>query len=75
MATERQTVGEKRTKTETTIGLKESPASTGNATTVVKEDTGHLTVGKINENKKTMTLTTYLWEQYSLEKFKKKNGK
>ena len=46
-ATERQTVGETKMKIEMTIRLKESPVSTGNVTTVVKEVTGMLIVGRI----------------------------
>ena len=36
----------KKTKTETVIRLKKGPASTGNATTLVKESTGLLIVGR-----------------------------
>ena len=49
----------KTTKTETTIILREIPASTGNAKTVVKEVTGMMIVGQRNEIIKTMAPTTY----------------
>ena len=74
-ATERQTVGETKMKIEMTIRLKESPASTGIETTVVKEVTGLLIVGRIKENRKTMTLTTYSWEQNYVEKSKNRTIK
>ena len=73
-ATERQTVRKKR-KTETTIRLKESPASTGNATTVVKEFTGLLIVGLRKEKRKTMTSITYSWEQHYVDKSKERMRK
>ena len=62
MATNSQTIGETVTKmaTETTARLQEIPASTGNATTVVKKDTRLLIVGRRKEKRKTMTLTTSL---------------
>ena len=74
MATERQTFGETATKitTETTIRLKETPASTSNAKTVEKEATRLLIVGRRKEKIKTTTSTTYLWEPQSLEKFRKR---
>ena len=74
-ATERQTVGETKTKIEMTKRLKEIPASTGNVTTVVKEVTGLLIIGRIKENKKTMILTTYSREQHSVEKSKNRTIK
>ena len=44
--TEHQTVGETRTKIKTSIRLQEIPASTGNATTVERDTTGLLIVGR-----------------------------
>ena len=65
-ATERQTVGETKTTTETIIGLQEIPASTGNATTVEKEVTGLFIVGRIKEKRKTMTSTNDSQEPNSM---------
>ena len=62
-------------KTETTILLKESPASTGNATTGVKEVIGTLILGGRNEKIKTMTSKNYSREQHYVEKFKKRTIK
>ena len=74
-ATERHTAGETKTKTETTIRLKEITSSTGNAKTVIKEVTGLLIVGRRQENRNMMTSTTYLWEQHYVEKSKKRTIK
>ena len=62
MATNSHTIGETVTKmaTETTARLQEIPASTGNATTVVKGFTGLMVLGQIKENRKTMMSTNYL---------------
>ena len=75
--TERHTVGETEIKmtTETTTRMKESPASMGNAITVGKEATGLLLVGRITEDKNTITLKTSYWEPYSVENFKKRTMK
>ena len=60
--------------TETTK-ITENPASTENSTTVEKEDTGKLIVGRIKGKIKTMTSTTSLWEPHSVEKSKKMTRK
>ena len=73
-ATKRETVG-KKTKTEMTIKLQESPASMGNAKTVGKEDTGLLIVGRGKEKIETMTSTTYLWDSHSVDKYNKRTIK
>ena len=52
-------------KTETTK-ITENPASTENAKTVEKEDTGLLIVGIRKERRKTMTSTTYFWGLHSM---------
>ena len=70
--TERQTVGETKTKIETKISLKEISASTGNETSVVKEATRQLAAGKRKGNRKTMTSTTFLWGQHYVDKSKMK---
>ena len=58
-----------------TIRLQEIPVSTGNATTVEKEVTRLLVVGKRKENRNNMTSTTYLWEQHYAERYKKRKMK
>ena len=74
-STERQNVGETKTKTEITIRLQESPTSTGNATTVEKEVTGLMVVGQRKEKINTITSTTYFWEPHSMENSKNRKTK
>ena len=71
MATECQTIGETKTKKETTIRLQEIHASTGNATSVQKQATGMLIDGLRKEKRKTMTSKTYSWDQHYVEKSNK----
>ena len=56
--------------TSKTTTITENPASTENATTLEKEDTGLLIVGLRKGKINIMTLTTSLWEPHSVENFK-----
>ena len=73
MATERHFVGETEIQemtTETTKRITENPASMDNTTTMEREDTWRLIVGRrIKRNK--MTPTTSFWEPLYAEKFQK----
>ena len=71
MATERHFVGETEIQemtTETTKRITENPASMDNTTTMEREDTWRLIVGRrIKRNK--MTSTTFFWEPQYAEKY------
>ena len=58
-----------------TIRLQEVPVSTGNATTVEKDVTRMLIVGRSKEKRKKMTSKAYFWEAHSVEKYKEKTTK
>ena len=70
MAIERHVVGETEIQemtTETPKRITENHASTENTTTMEREDTGRLIVGR-RRKRNTMTSTTFFWDPHYVEK-------